>query len=332
MGPIHYFPIHNGWLVLNYDDVSSVVKQTDLYSSAPQVTFDRQLSGADAPDHARLRRILTPFFTRAHLPERSERIRKLTAEFITPLRERPSFDIMSDLAQPLTHAITCDWLGLDPVLAARVKPEGPLAAWDELIAMRKGDGVFSALLEDGTITRAELLELMPFLLKAGITTVRDFTGLAIYSLLRNPEFIDKARADPAIIPALVEELLRYESPVITLMRRTRTAVTLAGQAIPADSLIYACIGAANRDPEKFSRPDELVLNRPLPRLLSFSIGPHHCLGNLFGRVECEIILTNLLVGLPRFRSLIPLDQVEFDKLGMVLRSLRSLPLGFVSPA
>jgi cytochrome P450 len=169
--------------------------------------------------------------------------------------------------------------------------------------------------------------LCQFLLTAGTVTVTDFLGNSIYYLLQHPEWMSAARRHPEHVPALLEELFRLEPPVLTSLRQTRTPVVIGGVAIPADGTLFLAVGAANRDPAKYDAPDEIILNRAGPKSLSFSVGPHYCLGAPLGRLACEVILTELLTELPTLRSLQPLETVEFEG-SPYLRDIKVLRLGF----
>src|SRR5947207_12939405 len=105
-----------------------------------------------------------------------------------------------------------------------------------------------------------------FLMFAGHETTANLIAVGLYYLLQNPEQIVQLRTDPSKIPAAVEELLRYVSPVHTLGRRTLQEVTIRGVSIPSHSYIYLLVGAANRDPEKVPDPQMRDIDRPLTRL------------------------------------------------------------------
>src|SRR5882762_3902766 len=106
----------------------------------------------------------------------------------------------------------------------------------------------------------------------------------MYYLVQNPEQMTQLRDDPSKIPAAVEELLRYVSPVHTLARRTRQEVTIQGVTIPPNNSIYLLVGAANRDPAKFPDPEVLDINRPATRSLGFGYGIHYCIGAALARL------------------------------------------------
>lgn len=137
--------------------------------------------------------------------------------------------------------------------------------------------------------------------------------------------MEQLRADPSKVPAAVEELLRYVSPVHTLARRTVEEVTISGVTIPPNSSIYLCVGAANRDPEKFQDPEKLDINRPAVRSLGFGYGIHFCIGAALARMESQVAFDTILRRLPGLKMTV--DKPEFRP-NYSLRGLISLPVEF----
>ena len=143
--------------------------------------------------------------------------------------------------------------------------------------------------------------------------------------MQNPEQMAQLRADPSKIPAAVEELLRYVSPVHVLARRTSQEVTIKGVSIPKDSSIYLLIGAANRDPEKFPDPEKLDINRPPVRSLGFGYGIHYCIGAALARMESQVAFDTIIRRLPDLKM--AGETPEFRP-NYSLRGLIALPVEF----
>jgi len=328
LAPVHYLAHQNGWLVLNYDDITAILKDTEHYSSAPYREFNTQLSGNDPPDHTRVRQILTPFFTRPRMLAFGERVQQHTRQYLTRLQRKKAFDFMEEFAKPLPLAITCDFLGIrfEGCEDFRVQlARSP--SWELLQSGLNGNGLMAEIIATGQFNPLETVSICEFLIGAGVITVKDLLGNSIYTLLKHPDWMKAARSTPENTRALLEELLRLEPPVLTLLRQTRTPVRVGGAEIPADTLLYLAIGAANRDPDKYETPDEIILDRTGPKNLSFSVGPHYCLGVHLGRLESEIILKLLLTEVPLLRALQSLETVEFIGSPHV-REIKSLQLGF----
>ena len=189
------------------------------------------------------------------------------------------------------------------------------------------DDILSALAhaEDGgeRLSEREMLNLLRLLLIAGNETTTNLIGNGMLALLRHPDQLARLREDPGLLPAAVEELMRFEPPVQMTFRRARADCAVNGFEVRARDNIAVLIAAANRDPAVFGDPDRLDVGRaPCPHL-SLGRGIHHCLGALLARLEGRVAFEMLLErfarielagGRPRFRD------------GILLRGLESLPL------
>lgn len=328
IGPIHYLEDQRGWLLLNYDDIASVLKRSDVFSNAPYQSFNKLLSGADGPEHKRVRHILAPFFSRQRVIALSGLIEQHTRQAMDKLKRQESFDLIQDLTGPLPQAILCDFLGVDPDQIEHLQVElYTNSTWSALSPALTGHGLLQEIIDDGQLNEAQMLDLTRFLLGAGVLTLHDFLGMAVYTLLGQPDWLSRVRAEPDLIPDITEELLRLEPPVLTLQRQVKQQTVLSGIELQAGEIVYLAIGAANRDPKHYEQPDELILSRSGPRHLSFSLGTHYCLGDRLGRLEAEIILKILLTEMPRLQALQPLTQVTFKE-GLHMRGINALPLAW----
>jgi cytochrome P450 len=193
------------------------------------------------------------------------------------------------------------------------------------------DNVLSLLLglsEDGApIPDDEIMNIVVRdLLMAGSETVTSSVCNAVYRLLTVPGVLDRLVADPALVPAFVEESLRYDPPVHIFWRAPNRDVEVAGCPIGKDQQIYTSIAGANRDPEVFPEPGTFDLDRPKGQHITFSVGLHKCPGAFLGRSEVELTLATLLRRLPGVR----LDPaaVPPDLTGVVLRNWNPLHLLF----
>jgi cytochrome P450 len=144
------------------------------------------------------------------------------------------------------------------------------------------------------MTDAQLVATGTLLLTAGHETTVNLLGNGLLTLLRHPEVLDRLRNQPDLIPAAVEEMLRYEPPVQFLRRTTMDEVTLAGTTIPEGVLVIWAIAAGNRDPARFTDPDDFDPERPDNQHLGFGSGIHSCFGAPLARIEGQIAFTELL--------------------------------------
>lgn len=218
-----------------------------------------------------------------------------------------------DLIDAASHALADYMTGL--VAAKRLDPG------DSLL-----DGLISA--RDGTerLSEEELVSLAVLLLVAGHETTTNFLGNAALALLQRPAELDRLRRNPDDIPAVLDELLRFDSPVSTAtFRFTTEPITLGGVDIPAGAPVLVALGAANRDPVRFPSPDLLDLDRDTAGHLSFGHGIHRCVGAPLAKAEAEIALRAVLTRFPGIRLAVPAERLDWRRTRLV-RGLSVLPV------
>jgi cytochrome P450 len=176
----------------------------------------------------------------------------------------------------------------------------------DLVAERRahpGDDLLSKLIEaedvnsNGTgdqLTEHELISTAILLFAAGFETTTHLIGNGLYALLRHPDELARLRADRSLVRPAVEELLRYDSPVQLAARTTYEDITIGGHRIDAGSIVLGLLGAANRDPARFSDPERLDVGRDEGPPMSFGGGIHFCLGAALARLEGQIVFDRLL--------------------------------------
>ena len=316
---------------------------------------DGDLLNLDPPDHTRLRRLVSGAFTPRAIAELEPWIREVTVGLLTATDGTAGFDVIDALAFPLPIAVICHLLGvpaddqaqfrawghdvaatLDPQLAAAARTQSRAAEvaltryLQDLVRERRAnpdDTILSALIaaeeEGDRLSSGEVVRMAFLLLIAGFETTVNLIGNGTVALLGDPDAWDLLRQDPALVPAAIEEILRYDSPVQLTSRIATEEVELGGRAIAPGRAVLVAIGGANRDPEVFERPDEFRIDRTDPgRHLSFSLGLHHCLGAALARLEGRIAIEELtrrypaleLAGRPTRRS------------QLVLRGFESIPV------
>ena len=165
------------------------------------------------------------------------------------------------------------------------------------------------------------------ILIAGHETTTNLVGNGFAALLRHPEALAALQAQPARVPQVIDELLRWDSPVQLTSRQALVDRTIEGRRVGAGQEVTLILGAANRDPERFADPDRLHLDRPDVRHMSFGQGLHFCLGAALARLEGQIALATLLERLPDIR----LFEEPVRRPGFVLRALARLAVTFTPP-
>jgi cytochrome P450 len=152
------------------------------------------------------------------------------------------------------------------------------------------------------LTTAELLPIVSQLLLAGNETTTNLIGNGLVLLIQRPDVMAELRADHGLIPAFVEEVLRYDGPIHCTFRRTSNLVEIAGQEIPPGDMVIPMWGAASQDPAVFENPREFDLHRRNVRKhLTFGVGPHFCAGAEMARVEARVAFEVLLGRLDHIR-------------------------------
>ena len=174
----------------------------------------------------------------------------------------------------------------------------------------------------GTLGEGELLHNCIFLLNAGHETTTNLIGNGVQALLTHRAQWDRLLAEPALINTAVEELLRFESPLQLNNRRCTAPLDFSGRELPAGSFVTLAIGAANRDPAAFERPDELDVARKPNNHLAFGQGAHACSGMNVARLEARIALAALLARTPGLRLRGPAERDRRVR----FRGWRSLPV------
>jgi len=175
------------------------------------------------------------------------------------------------------------------------------------------------------LTEQELYANANLLLTAGHETTTNLIGNGTLAMLRHPDQLEKLRADPSLLPAAIEEFLRFDAPVQFTHRVAKENVTIGDKLIRRGQFVYLILAAANRDPDRFADPDRLDITRKDNHHVAFGQGPHFCLGAPLARLEAQIAFAALLRQFPAFR--LAADRVAYRPT-FNLRGLQSLPVAF----
>jgi cytochrome P450 len=316
-GPVHFLPAENAWLVLDYATIDEVLKRPEIFSSTLHQSFDALLLGSDPPAHTTMRTLLQPLFSPQVLSELGSFAEAEAHRLLESLSRQPSFDLVSGFSLPLAKSVIARFLGLTMQEAGELERclEGPVYGLGYLpqleIFCRQylsnakntmgATGLLLRLVEEGTLSMEEAVRLMRMLWIAGMTTTSMLLSQSVYQLLMHPHLAQNMRDDAGLIHKFVEECLRMEAPESELRRITMQPVELGGQPLPAGAIVMLGLRAANRDPNYFEQPDNIMLDRPVKRHLSFGGGYHYCLGVGMARTEARHALKAVLEVLPSLR-------------------------------
>jgi len=314
----------------------------------------------DDPDHARLRRLMQqPFGIRA-IDDLREMVRMRIDAAIDELVPRGEIDVIGDFAYPLPVAIFCEMLGipdedsprfrdwtsavarnLDPVISAEERnkcnalmDEMELYLIEQIEEKRRhpADDIMTELVhaeEQGDrLSRDELVAQLVTLYVAGHEPTTALIGTGMRALIENPSQLALLEADPSLFPNAVNEFLRWDGPNQFVRRVATAPIALDGGTIEAGQVIYCCVGAANRDPERFGADvDEVHIDRAdASHHLQFGMGVHSCLGAHLARLQAELALRALVARLHDVALAGPPVWSE----RMVIRGLQHLPVSFTT--
>jgi hypothetical protein len=320
----------------------------------------KQMLFRDAPAHSRLRKLAGGAFMPARVRVLRDHIQEIATQLIDDIQARGTgqFDMLADFAEPLPAIVTAEMLGVPVADHVRLKnwsatfaemlgnfqhnPDrlpGVLTAVENLTAYfqdaidqqrkqpREGlvHTLLTAEIDGDRLSDEEVIANCIVTMVGGLETTTNLIGNGVLSLLRNPDQMIRLRTEPNIMPAAVEELLRYESPSQHTARLAPEDTMLGGQKIRKRQAVIAVMAAGNRDPERFPEPDVLDFDRHDNRHLAFGWAAHFCFGAPLARIEGHIAFETLLRRFPRL-EMTGEPLVWRENLG--LRGLKSLPLSY----
>lgn len=370
--PVHWFDVPGGvgfWAITKRADVVWLSKQPERFRNAPRLaifeegapvegerTLARHLLNMDPPEHARLRKPASGWFTPKAIDRRREEVERITREQLDAMAgdgEEREGDFVAGLAAPVTLAVLADMLGVphedwrlmfqwtnqiagatDPEYQGGSEPrssvEGARTGLFEYFTdlanerrERPRDDMVSVLatakVSGEPIPTFELLSYFLLLVVAGNETTRNAASGGLLALIESPGELEKLRADPGLVETAVEEIVRWTAPVIQFCRTPVEDVELRGRKIRAGESLCLFYPSANRDEEVFPDPDVFrVDRRPNPHL-GFGIGEHFCLGANLARLELRVIFRALAERLEAVALAGPVERMRSSFLGGVKR-------------
>jgi cytochrome P450 len=325
-------------------------QRIDPFGGAPTILT------ADPPIHSRLRKLVSKAFTPRRVRELEPRVREITADLLSQANNSSEIEAMAALANPLPVIVIAEMLGVSAGDHAQFKQwsndlissfgqesitSGPSAAGiaarnalrgylAEAIKQRSAnpaEDLISALVtardESDALSEDELLAFVVLLLLAGNETTTNLIGNGLLALCRHPEQQQRLRANRDLIPSAIEEMLRFDPPVQMTLRVPTAATNVSGTDIPAGSLCFILLAAANRDPEHFPQPENFDVARDPNEHVAFGEGIHFCLGAPLARLEGAIAMELMLEKFPRLQLANPQAKLEYRG-SMALRGLSEL--------
>ncbi|MBQ0986437.1 cytochrome P450 [Streptomyces sp. F63] len=352
------------WLATRYADARQVLgdrrfsraeaARRDEPRQSPAPTAEGILT-MDPPDHTRLRTLVARAFTTHRVERLRPDVRALAGGLLDAMEEHgPPADLVEEYALPIPVAVICRLLGVpeedrprfrrwsDAALStSSLTAEEHLAQREELRDYMAGlvaghreeprDDLMSALIaardgDHGRLTERELVDLCVGILVAGHETTATQIPNFVLTLLDHPAHLKRLRGEPELIPAAVEELMRFVplGAGAAFPRYATEDIEVGGTLVRAGEPVLVAVGAANRDALRFGDPDRLDFGRPSNQHIGFGHGAHHCLGAPLARLELQEALRALILRFPGLRTA---GDIEW-KTRMIVRGPRTLPIGW----
>jgi cytochrome P450 len=304
------------------------------------------------PDHARLRSLVSQAFTPTAVASLRGRIQQVMDQLVDDVSGVGEGDLLATVAEPLSVTVIAELLGVPPAdryllrpwsaaicamfelhpsdetARAAVRASVEFSSYMRLLARHRrvrpaGDllSTLAQVADDGDrLTEDELVGTCVLLLNAGHEASVNVLGNGMLALLHNREQLGLLHDNPALAPAVVEEVLRYDTPLQMFKRWVLQDTEICGQTIPKGAALALLFGSANRDPAVFDHPDVLDVTRRTNPHLAFGAGTHYCLGALLARLELAVAFGTLARRLPQME----LAARPCWRLAYVIRGLETL--------
>lgn len=346
------------YAALSHDAVSEVLRDGQRFTSSGYAlsmgpVMGRTILEMDEPEHGRYRRLLQHAFSRKALERwEHELVRPLIHSLIDRFAGRASADLVRELTFPFPVSVIAGMIGVpeeDEAEFHRAAIElisvsfNPAAGMD---ASRRLGELFGRVLEarrrepaddlvsvlslaeiEGTrLTDLEIISFCRLLAPAGAETTYRSSSNLLFGLLSHPDQLEAVRRDPGLVPQAIEEGLRWEAPLLSILRIATCDTEVCGVPIPKGGFVGVMLGSANRDETRYERPDEFDVFRPPKTHMAFAFGAHRCLGMHLATMETRVLLEALFERLPGLRLDPEASDVHIS--GMIFRSPLSLPVRF----
>ncbi|MFF8787350.1 cytochrome P450 [Streptomyces sp. NPDC015125] len=361
--PVTFPDTTTGWLVTRHADVRTMLADPRFGANRRPARAAAVPAGTpvpppppgmfimmDAPEHTRIRRLLTGQFTVRRMRQLVPAVERIVSEHLDAMAsaEQP-VDLVQAFALPIPSLVICELLGVpyedradfqrnsSTMLRLDASMEEAQQAHQamnrhihELVLAKRAhptDDILSGLVQEGSLTDEEMAGVGALLLLAGHETTANMIALGTMCLLGNPDQLAALRADASLWDNAVEELLRYLTIIQFGLRRVaREDLELDGHHIAAGTTVLASLASGNRDASQFTGdPDQLDVHRPYSPHLAFGHGVHQCIGQQLARVEMKAALSALLDRFPSLRLAVPAEQVPMRD-DMLIYGVHELPV------
>jgi cytochrome P450 len=347
--PVCWNDVTNFWALLKYDDIRFVSSNPALFTSTkgisipdpqmPNPVQEGNLIFTDPPRHRQMRKLINAGFTRRRVAVLEPKIREIVRGILDPVEPGSVHEFAEEIAAPLPTRMIAELIGAPPddweqfrawsdAATGTADPEIELDAFvaigqlfeyfRKLIAARRADPrddllsvLAEAEIDEHRLSDDDLLNLTFLLLVAGNETTRNLIALGTLALIEHPDQCRLLVEDPTLIPGAVEEMLRWNSPVVSMSRTATTDVEIRGRLIAEGDVVTMLYGSANRDEEIFGPDAEefKVTRHPNPHI-AFGCGEHSCIGAQLARLEATVFFDELLRRFPHLELVGAVDRMR----------------------
>jgi cytochrome P450 len=344
------------YMVLSYDGVTQVLRDPATFSSSYYadtmgLVFGHSILEMDEPEHHHYRSLIQQAFTKKALDRwQDELVRPMVESIVDQIAARGHGDLVRELTFPFPVRVIAGMLGLPAddwpqfhrlaieLISVSFDIEVSLNAsqklrdyFVEVLTPRRDqpqDDLISVLahaeLDGVRLDDEQICAFLRLLLPAGAETTYRSSSNLLYGLLTNPSQLAALQADRSLLPQAIEEGIRWEPPLTSIARWSTRDAEVDGVPVAAGSVLQVNMGAANRDPKRWERPDEFDILRESHQHVSFALGPHTCLGMHLARMETTVAMETILDRLPNLRLDPAADDVHIR--GRAFRAPASLPV------
>lgn len=321
------------YLILGFDEVSEVLNNqagytNTIYDSSLGVTFGKTITAMDPPEHTKYRKLFQSAFTPKMLNGLKPRFQKVLDRTIDAFVADKKADLVKQLAVQFPFQFVCDLMNLPMEhrkLYHKIAHAQTVMTFDmdhsveasrilgnyltQLIDQRrelKDDSDFMSFLANVEIEGEKLPQIVlvsffrQLMNAGGDTSYHGFSNI-LSALFNHPDQFEAVRKDRTLIPQAIEEGLRWNGPLVAIQRGISRDVVLGGVELQKGGFLYVCIGAANRDPGRWSDADKFDIFREQKRHVALGYGPHICVGQHLAKLELNMALNSLLDRLPNLR-------------------------------